>query len=243
MDVVKEVLKMQQPDIVMFQETKCEECDRIFIRSVWGTRFRRWAVLPSTGRSGGILIMWDDRVVSKCEVVAGVFSLSINFRNRDNKVWWLTGVYGPIKPGSRQEWWDELAGLFGLCSPNWCVGGDFNVVRLASEKLNGVSTSRSMRDFDSFIRDCELIDLPLSNARFTWSNLQENRVCCKLDRFLHTLGCKELFPDIRQEVGPRVVSDHCPMILESCPFKWGPNLFRFENMWLENRSFKEFFKD
>ncbi|XP_028121753.1 uncharacterized protein LOC114318966 [Camellia sinensis] len=55
-----------------------------------------------------------------------------------------------------------------------------------------------MRDFDSFIRDCELIDLPLSNARFTWSNLQENRVCCRLDRF--------------------------------------------ENMWLEHRSFKEFFK-
>lgn len=41
----------------------------------------------------------------------------------------------------------------------------------------------------------------------------------------------------------RVVSDHCPVILESCPFKWGPTSFRFENMWLENRSFKEFFRD
>lgn len=132
--------------------------------------------------------MWDERVVVECEVVVGVFSLSIRFRKRDNNEWWLTRVYGPNRSGDRREWWDELVGLFGLCSPYWCVGGDFNVVRQVSEKLNGVSTNRSMRDFDSFIRECELIDLPLNNARFTWSNLQENRVCCRLDRFLHTLG-------------------------------------------------------
>lgn len=34
MTVVKEVLKIQQPDIVIFRETKCEECDRVFIRSI-----------------------------------------------------------------------------------------------------------------------------------------------------------------------------------------------------------------
>lgn len=40
-----------------------------------------------------------------------------------------------------------------------------------------------------------------------------------------------------------MVSDHCPVILESCYFKWGPTLFKFENMWLENRAFKAFFKE
>lgn len=23
----------------------------------------------------------------------------------------------------REEFWEELAGLFGLCFPKWCVGG------------------------------------------------------------------------------------------------------------------------
>lgn len=40
-----------------------------------------------------------------------------------------------------------------------------------------------------------------------------------------------------------MVSDHCPVILESCYFKWGPTPFKFENMWLENRAFKAFFKE
>lgn len=33
-------------------------------------------------------------------------------------------------------WWDELVSLYKFCYPNWCVGGNFNV----------------MRDFDTFIR-------------------------------------------------------------------------------------------
>ena len=65
---------------------------------------------------------------------------------------------------------------------------------------------------------------------------------CRLDIFLHTQGWEGLFPNTRQEAFPRVVSDHCPVIFESCPFKWGPCPFRFENAWLEDRSFKGYFK-
>ena len=35
----------------------------------------------------------------------------------------------------------------------------------------------------------------------------------------------------------RVVSDHCPVILDSSPPSWGPTPFRFENMWLNHKSF------
>ena len=47
------------------------------------------------------------------------------------------------------------------------MGGDFNVIRRSSEKLGGSSFTSSMRDFDGFISDCELIDPPLRNAPFT----------------------------------------------------------------------------
>ena len=40
------------------------------------------------------------------------------------------------------------------------MGGDFNVIRRSSEKLGGFSFTSSMRDFDGFIRDCELLDPP-----------------------------------------------------------------------------------
>ena len=86
----------------------------------------------------------------------------------------------------RKDFWVELLDLFGLTFPLWCVGGDFNVIRSSSEKLGGSSFTSSMRDFDGFIRDCELLDPPLQNAPFTWSNMQESPVCKRLDRFLYS---------------------------------------------------------
>ena len=58
----------------------------------------------------------------------------------------------------------ELQDLSGLTFPKWCVGGDFNVIRRTSKKLGGPRVTPTMRDFDDFIRDCELIDPPLRNA-------------------------------------------------------------------------------
>ena len=80
----------------------------------------------------------------------------------------------------------ELLDIYGLSFPFWCVGGDFNVIRRISEKLGDSILTSSMRDFDGFIRDCELIDPPLRNVPFTWSNLQDSPVCKRLDRFLYT---------------------------------------------------------
>ncbi|KAJ0100234.1 hypothetical protein Patl1_19749 [Pistacia atlantica] len=70
-------------------------------------------------------------------------------------------------PKGRTSFWEGLAGLFGLCSPNWCLGGDYNLVRFISEKSNGGRESSSMRLFNSFVKETELIDPELNNAEFT----------------------------------------------------------------------------
>lgn len=59
----------------------------------------------------------------------------------------------------------------------------------------------------------------------------------RLDRFLVTPEWEDCFPNPIQEVGSRLVSDHFPIILVSSRVKWGPTPFRFENMWLNHRSF------
>ena len=55
--VVKDFLRFQNLDVVMFQETKREVCDRRFVGSVWLVRNKEWAALPACGASGGILII------------------------------------------------------------------------------------------------------------------------------------------------------------------------------------------
>ena len=94
----------------------------------------------------------------------------------------------------------ELLDIFGLSFPLWCVDDDFNVIRRSSEKLGGSSLTSSMRDFDGFIRDCELVDPPLWNAPFTWSNMQESLVCKRLDRFLYSNEWEHFFPQSLHEV-------------------------------------------
>ena len=55
--VVKDFLRLENPDVVMFQETKREVCDRKFVGSVWSVRNMEWAALLARGDLGGILII------------------------------------------------------------------------------------------------------------------------------------------------------------------------------------------
>ena len=55
--VVKDFLRLENPNVVMFQETKREVCDRKFVGSVWSVRNKEWAALPARGVLGGILII------------------------------------------------------------------------------------------------------------------------------------------------------------------------------------------
>lgn len=154
-------------------------------------------------------------------------------------VFWY--IYGPNNASLRFSFWDELAGLQEISGDNWCLGRDFNVVRSIDEKANSPTFTRSMRMLDELINEMELIDPPLSNASYTWSNFKEIPICCRLDRYLFSANFGDLFEYIRQEVAVRSVSDHCPIILSTNLPSWGSTPFRFENMWLEHRQFKDYF--
>ena len=91
-------------------------------------------------------------------MVIGSFSVSVKFALDGCGPLWISVVYGPNSPSLRKDFWVELFDIYGLTYPLWCVGGDFNVIRRSSEKMGGSSLTPSMRDFDSFIRECELLD-------------------------------------------------------------------------------------
>ena len=125
----------------------------------------------------------------------------------------------------------------------WCVEEDFNVIRRIFEKLGDSRLTFNMRCFDKFIRESGLLDPPLRNAAFTWSNMQVDPICKRLDRFLFSSEWDFFFSQSLQEALPRWTSDHSPICLETNPLKWGPTPFRFENMWLLHPEFKEKFSD
>ena len=89
-----------------------ELINRGVISSLWGGQHVNWLYLGSVGASGGVLLMWDNRVVDKVKEAVGRFSVSCKFKNVvDHFFWAFTGVYGPNSDRDRRFLWEELSGL------------------------------------------------------------------------------------------------------------------------------------
>ncbi|CAL1355157.1 unnamed protein product [Linum trigynum] len=95
-----------------------------------------------------------------------------------------------------------------------------------------------MNSFNSFIEDNDLLDLPISGCRFTWSLGANSNSQSRIDRILISPSFDTLYPDCRLLGLEKVESDHSPLLL----LQWGGNKklnrpWRFENMWLEDVRF------
>uniref|UniRef100_A0A2N9HSR5 Reverse transcriptase domain-containing protein n=1 Tax=Fagus sylvatica TaxID=28930 RepID=A0A2N9HSR5_FAGSY len=136
---IKNALKLWKGEVICLQETKLENISRSVVRSLWSNRFADWKFLESEGASGGILLMWDNRVTEVQDCVKGQFSISCRFKNvQDQFEWAFSGVYG----------------------------GDFNVVRFPSEKLRAGRLTRAMTTFSDFIAELRVDRSSSSGRRF-----------------------------------------------------------------------------
>ena len=212
---IRNLIRLWKADVVCLQETKLGEVNRRIIKSLWGCPHLDWLSMGSNGASGGILLLWDKRVLEKMDEAVGQFSLSCKFRNVSNQFEWIfTGVYGPNTNRERRQLWEELAGIISWWDAPWCIGGDFNVVRFPSEKSGQGPYSTAMQEFSDFIADFGLLDTPLEGGKFTWSNNREVPAMSRLDRFLFSTEWADHFGLINQQRFPRVLSDHFPICLD-----------------------------
>lgn len=97
----------------------------------------------------------------------------------------------------------------------WCVCGDFNEVRFMAERKGCSRISRGMQDFGEFIKNHDLIDLPIHGAKYTWISSSSIHSSSKLDRFVVCGDWDDHFPCISVKAMARPMSDHKPVVL-SC---------------------------
>lgn len=71
--------------------------------------------------------------------------------------------------------------------------GDFNEVEGESKRMGSIFHHNTDRIFNHFMEHAELIDIPLGNPRFTWSNKWGSKFS-KLDRILILNGFLDCFP-------------------------------------------------
>ncbi|KAK1259135.1 hypothetical protein QJS04_geneDACA017953 [Acorus gramineus] len=53
----------------------------------------------------------------------------------------------------------------------WCVAGDFNVTRFVEDRNRAGMGTSAMDKFSEWIDMEGLLDLPISNYAYTWSNM------------------------------------------------------------------------
>ena len=83
------------------------------------------------------------------------------------------------------------------------------------------------------------MDLPLEGASFTWFRDSELKSMSDIDRTLVSADWEDHFGNVSQRMLPRVISDHCLILVESRVVGRGWGAFKFESMWLKVKGFVE----
>ncbi|OAY83381.1 hypothetical protein ACMD2_21719 [Ananas comosus] len=206
-------------------ESKVNHVSGSFLSSVGGSLLNKCVFLEAVGASGGIITGWSSRFFSCSE-------------------FFLTNVYGPASWDGKEEFFAELAQLKDHCVGKWIICGDFSWTRGQEEWRGKHWSTRATGLFNDLIRDLALIDLPMFNQSYTWSNLHATPTLARLDRFLVSTEWDHEFPLTRVETLPRITSDHCPILLTAKNCSRGKTkIFHFEEAWLNHAGFISKFLD
>ncbi|XP_068504216.1 uncharacterized protein [Phaseolus vulgaris] len=142
--------------------------------------------------------------------------------------------------------WEELTSIKSSYQDKvWGLCGDFNAVRSEGERkgIRGGSSKKSeIIGFNSFIERNLLFEIPIVGKKYTWYKANGSAKS-RLDRIFVSEEWLQKWPECKQYVQPRVVSDHCAIVVKSVLKDWGPSPFRTIDAWQMEPGFKEMVKE
>lgn len=222
---VRDLIYKLNVDVCCLQETKLENMSEFMARSLWGDGNFGWVVRNSCGRSGGIMTLWNSEVFSAASTWHMEGAVIVNgLWGAERRSCCIINVYAPCLFDKKVELWDRLLTVVQQNSQGGlCIVGDFNSIRHPSERSgsSGNVTRRDIEAFDNFIRDANLIDLPIHGRKFTWY-MPNGRCKNRLDRMLVNYEWIDWWPSACLKGLQRSVSDHTPIFLSPKEINWGP---------------------
>lgn len=162
---VKNLIVTEKIDFMMIQETKMAGIEESFYNKLWGSSEFQWSSLDSNGAPGGLLNLWNK------EKLKMIFTFSGDGFCGIRGLWGVNNNFGR-----------------GL----WILAGDFNAVLRGNERKGCSSQEHRVEidEFQSFVKDMELVDLPLLGRRYTWFK-SNGSAMSRLDRFFYLKnGCQ-----------------------------------------------------
>lgn len=69
-------------------------------------------------------------------------------------------------------------------------------------------------EFQQHIEDSQVEEMPNTEAKYTWSDRQEDRIISKLDWVFINDKWVDNMPEIKSNILSEEVSDHCPVLIK-----------------------------
>lgn len=171
-------------------------------------------------KNGRIIVVWGLALLlivfkkSDQFILCGVLNFTIGqsflvaFVYARNLAWERLSLCAYIK---------DLFASTPLARSPWIILGDFNqvlsIVELYLLNLYPFSL-HGLQQFQEFLEESNLFDLPSRGCFFTWTNRQpRNPIARKLDMVLMNEQCLEAFPDSTDVFDPPGCSDHAPIMV------------------------------
>ncbi|XP_035845770.1 uncharacterized protein LOC110943225 [Helianthus annuus] len=175
------------------------------VSAFWDNTSFDFDTVDASGRSGGLLSIWDPGIFVKKYFVSNRFFLAtFGELKNSGEVITIINVYAPQEKNAKKQVWEDLMALMSSTpGGSWILLGDFNCVREACERRNSRFCDESANDFNSFINNVGLSEYAMMGCRFTYM----------------------------KDDGYR--SDHRPLMLLCSNVFFGKPPFRFFNSWLK----------
>ena len=227
--------------IVSFQETKKESFSQSYLDSISLNKPFEWNFLPAIGTAGGILVGIDTNFFEVLSWDIKDFSVSCLLRNKvDSKIWRHISVYGSPYEEGKESFISELHSLFIDNTYPTLISGDFNLVRYQKDKSNGNVNQKWCDKFNTWVDMWGLIEVRLSNRKFTWANNQENLIMSAIDRIFCTTDLDAMFPLAGARAFSRIGGDHTPILWDSgVEYLYQAPPYRFEKWWFLREDFMD----
>lgn len=220
-------------------ETKLHEKRIESVRRRLG--FNNGLDVSAEGSKGGLSMAWKGNYVVSLRIYShNHFDVDVLDEGRNLK-WRFIGFYGILYANRRDNSWRLLNSLHDSHNGPWLVGGDFNEIMYAYEKVGRAPREEKREElFRGTLAECQLIDLRYSSTWHTWKrgNLSETNIRERLDRGVANANLIYMFPDVKVCHLSYSHSDYCPIIiqLEKSFYPKG-RCFRFENWWTLESSY------
>ncbi|GJY73440.1 RNA-directed DNA polymerase, eukaryota [Tanacetum coccineum] len=210
-----------------------EEIDVFSVRNCWGNYSYDFLHSNSVGNSGGILCVWDPNSFIKHNYTISDYFVIVRGKwlKRDIDLL-IVAIYAPHDPRDKRMVWDYLSHVINQWKGSVVIMGDFNEVRFKSDRFGSIFNEKGADEFNSFIANSGLEEVPLGGCNFTWCHKSAAKMS-KLDRFLVSNNLFTYCPHISAITLDRFLSDHRPILLRETSFDYGPVPFRFFQHWIE----------